>query len=85
MCGRKRRNTGMADVHGVVKQVSKANAKIARRAITRGRWRPVKYLAEEGEAICAAASPYLQPSCAVPDAACATFRAAWAVDASLAM
>ena len=43
-----------AEVHAEVKQVSKATRRAARRALTRGRWRPFRYVAEQGLAVCAA-------------------------------
>ena len=43
-----------AEVHAGVKQVSKGTRKAARMALTRGRWRPFRYVAEQGLAVCAA-------------------------------
>ena len=43
-----------AEVHAGVKQVSKATRKAARMALTRGRWRPFRYVSEQGLAVCAA-------------------------------
>ena len=46
-----------AEVHAEIKQVSKATRKAARRALTRGRWKPIRYVAEEGLAFCTPARP----------------------------
>ena len=43
-----------AEVHAEIKQVSKATRKVARRALTRGRWKPIRFVAEQGLAVCAA-------------------------------
>ena len=43
-----------AEVHAEIKQVSKATRNVARRALTRGRWKPIRYVAEQGLAVCAA-------------------------------
>ena len=74
-------------VTGELKGVSKATRGVARRALTRGRWKPFRYVAEQGLAVCAA------EDCAwsveglrgqrgltdpPPAAACAIFREAWA-------
>ena len=40
-------------VRGDLKAVSKATRGVARRALTRGRWRPIRYVAEQGLAVCA--------------------------------
>ena len=86
-----------AEVHAEVKQVSKATRRAARRALTRGRWRPVKYVAEQGLDVCAATgclgngrglganARVGDAASAVPAAACATFREAWTLDRSLVM
>ena len=36
-----------AEVHAEIKQVSKATRKVARRALTRGRWKPFRYVAQQ--------------------------------------
>jgi hypothetical protein len=46
-----------AEVHAEIKQVSKATRKVARRALTRGRWKPIRYVAAEGLAFCTPARP----------------------------
>ena len=86
-----------AEVHAGVKQVSKATRKAARQALTRGRWRPFRYVAEQGLAVCAATgclgngrglganARVGDAASAVPAAACATFREAWTLDRSLVM
>ena len=86
-----------AEVHAGVKQVSKATRKAARMALTRGRWRPFRYVAEQGLAVCAATgclgngrglganARVGDAASAVPAAACATFREAWTLDRSLVM
>ena len=86
-----------AEVHAGVKQVSKATRRAARRALTRGRWRPFRYVAEQGLAVCAATgclgngrglganARVGDAASAVPAAARATFREAWTLDRSLVM
>ena len=87
-----------AEVHAGVKQVSKATRKAARMALTRGRWRPFRYVSEQGLAVCAATGAGAlkldtdtftvvcdDAASAVPAAACATFREAWTLDRSLVM
>ena len=79
-----------AEVHAEIKQVSKATRKAARRALTRGRWKPIRYVAEEGLAFCTPARPAddrmdvdrsdINPP---PPATSATFREAWALDPAL--
>ena len=81
-----------AEVHAEIKQVSKATRKVARRALTRGRWKPIRFVAEQGLAVCAAEDrawpveglrgqqTYTDPP---PAAACAIFREAWAIDPAL--
>ena len=80
------------EVHAEIKQVSKATRTVARRALTRGRWKPIRYVAEQGLAVCAAEDrawpveglrgqqTYTDPP---PAAACAIFREAWAIDPAL--
>ena len=58
-----------------MKQVSKEVRSAARRAIARGRWRPVKFVAERAFDLVSA-----KP---VSAAALSTFRAAWELDAGL--
>ena len=60
------------EVHTNAKQVSKAMRSAARRCLTRGRWRPLKYVVENAMVTNADE----RPSSA---AETATFRAAWAV------
>ena len=64
------------EVHTNVKQVSKEVRSAARRSLTRGRWRPVKYVLEN--AIVALGLPS-------PAAETAQFQAAWALDAGLVL
>ena len=66
------------DLHTNVKQLSKAMRSAARRCLTRGRWRPIRYVVKE--AIVANA---LHGSLAT--AASAQFRAAWALDPGLVL
>ena len=66
------------DLHTNVKQLSKAMRSAARRCLTCGRWRPIRYVVEE--AIVANA---LHGSLAT--AASAQFRAAWALDPGLVL
>ena len=61
------------DLHTNVKQLSKAMRSAARRCLTRGRWRPLKYVVENAMVT----NALERPSSA---AETATFRAAWAVD-----
>mmetsp|Transcript_24096 Transcript_24096/g.73582 ORF Transcript_24096/g.73582 Transcript_24096/m.73582 type:complete len:299 (+) Transcript_24096:69-965(+) len=61
------------EVHTNAKQVSKAMRSAARRCLTRGRWRPLKYVVENAMVT----NALERPSSA---AETATFRAAWAVD-----
>ena len=61
------------EVHTNAKQVSKAMRSAARRCLTRGRWRPLKYVVENA----IVTNALERPSSA---AETATFRAAWAVD-----
>ena len=74
-------------VSGDLKAVSKATRGVARRALTRGRWKPIRYVAAEGLAFCTPARPAddlrdvdIDPP---PPAASATFREAWALDPAL--
>ena len=79
-------------VSGDLKAVSKATRGVARRALTRGRWKPFRCVAVQGLAVCAAedrAWPVeglhgqrgaTDPP---PAAACAIFREAWALDPAL--
>ena len=66
------------DLHTNVKQLSKAMRSAARRCLTRGRWRPIRYVVKE--AIVANA---LHGSLAT--AASTQFRAAWALDPGLVL
>lgn len=76
-------------VTAALKSVSKATRGAARRALTRGRWRPIRYAAEQGLAVCAVEDEHCILSFAAfatpgPSAAAsATFRAAWAIDPGL--
>ena len=75
-----------------LKSVSKAVCAAVRRALTKGRWRPIRYVAEQGLAVCAAGDlgwplsnrrgegAFAEPP---PAAACAIFREAWALDPAL--
>ena len=44
-------------VSGELKGVSKATRGVARRALTRVRWKPIRYVAAEGLAFCTPARP----------------------------
>ena len=44
-------------VSGDLKAVSKATRGVARRALTRGRWKPIRFVAAEGLAFCTPARP----------------------------
>ena len=77
-------------VSGDLKAVSKATRGVARRALTRGRWKPIRYVAAEGLAFCTPARPVedlrhtFDPSdIDPPPPAAATFREAWALDPAL--
>ena len=61
-----------AEVHAAPRCVSREWRAAVRRATTHGRWKPVKFVADQGEALCRAG--------AVPAASCDIFRAAWAAD-----
>ena len=61
------------EVHTNVKQVSKVVRSAARRSLTRGRWRPIKYVLENA----IVTNALERPSSA---AETAQFRAAWALD-----
>ena len=87
-----------AEVHAEVKQVSKATRKAARMALTRGRWRPFRYVSEQGLAVCAATGAGAlkvdtdtftvvcdDAASAVPAAARKAFLEAWALEPSLVM
>ena len=75
-----------------LKSVSKTVCAAVRRALTKGRWRPIRYVAEQGLAVCAAGDlgwplsnlrgegAFADPP---PAAACAIFREAWALDPAL--
>ena len=75
-----------------LKSVSKAVCAAVRRALTKGRWRPIRYVAEQGLAVCAAGDlgwplsnrrgegAFADPQ---PAAACEIFREAWALDPAL--
>ena len=69
-------------VSGDLKAVSKATRGVARRALTRGRWKPIRYVAAEGLAFCTPARPAedIDPP---PPAVSATFREAWELDPAL--
>ena len=66
------------EVHTNVKQVSKEVRSAARRSLTRGRWRPVKYILENAIVTNALERP---PSAAET----ARFREAWALDPGLVL
>ena len=87
-----------AEVHAVVKQVSKATRKAARMALTRGRWRPFRYVSEQGLAVCAATGAGAlkldtdtftvvcdDAASALPAPARKAFQEAWALEPSLVM
>ena len=61
-----------AEVHAVPRCVSREWRAAVRRATTHGRWKPVKFVADQGEALCRAD--------AVPAASRDIFCAAWAAD-----
>jgi len=75
-----------------LKSVSKAVCAAVRHALTKGRWRPIRYVAEQGLAVCAAGDlgwplsnrrgegAFADPP---PAAACEIFREAWALDPAL--
>ena len=73
-----------AEVHAEIKQVSKATRKVARRALTRGRWKPLKKFCEIGrEALSHLGSPF----CSYYDKqkkleTQALFREVWALEPS---
>ena len=56
-----------AEVHAAPRCVSREWRAAVRRATTHGRWKPVKFVADQGEALCRAG--------AVPAASCDIFRA----------
>ena len=63
------------------KQVSKEVRSAARRAIARGRWRPVKFVAERAlDLVLATVRRPGRPAKPVSAAALSTFRAAWEID-----
>ena len=77
-----------------LKSASKAVCAAVRRALTKGRWRPIRYVAEQGLAVCAAGdhawpdnplhgngAPTDPPPAVAP--LCAIFREAWALDPAL--
>ena len=66
------------EVHTNVKQVSKEVRSAARRSLTRGRWRPVKYVLENA----IVTNALERPSSA---AQTAQFREAWALDPGLVL
>ena len=69
-------------VSGDLKAVSKATLVVARRALTRGRWRPFRYVAEQGLAAVSDIDHrafFLEP----PAAVCVPCREAWALDPAL--
>ena len=66
------------EVHTTVKQVSKEVRSAARRSLTRGRWRPVKYVLENA----IVTNALERPSSA---AQTAQFREAWALDPGLVL
>ena len=69
-------------VSGDMKAVSKATRGVARRALTRGRWKPFRYVAEQGLAAVSEIDHrafFLEP----PAAVCVPCRAAWAFDPAL--
>jgi len=69
-----------AEVHAEIKQVSKATRKVARRALTRGRWKPFRYVAEQGPRICVNEQCLRSDR---PGAGSAGFREAWELDPAL--
>ena len=69
-------------VTGELKGVSKATRGVARRALTRGRWKPFRYVAEQGLAAVSEIDQrafFLEP----PAAVCVPCREAWALDPAL--
>ena len=67
---------------GELKAVSKATRGVARRALTRGRWKPIRYVAEQGLAAVSEIDQrafFLEP----PAAVCVPCREAWALDPAL--
>ena len=77
-------------VSGDLKAVSKATRGVARRALTRGRWKPIRFVAAEGLAFCTPARPaddlrVVDQSDIVPPppAASATFREASDISVSI--
>ena len=77
-------------VSGDLKGVSKTTRKVARRALTRGRWKPIRYVAVQGLAIAASVGANKHAfigtfggSDPPPAAPSALFREAWALDAAL--
>ena len=79
-------------VTGELKAVSKEIRGLARRELTRGRWKPIRYVAVQGLAVCAADDSLQEFGLGgfpvefardPPPAACATFREAWALDPAL--
>ena len=76
-------------VDTAMRSVSKATLAAARLALTCGRWRSIRYVAEHGLAVCAIAAdcglagvrPLKVRS--ISDDACATFRKAWKLDPRL--
>ena len=69
-------------VSGDLKGVSKATRGVARRALTRGRWKPFRYVAQQALAAVSEIDHrafFREP----PAAVCATCREAWALDPAL--
>lgn len=66
-----------AEVHAVPRCVSREWRAAVRCAVTRGRWKPVKFVADQGEALLTWEAGRRG---AVPTASCDVFRAAWAAD-----
>jgi len=64
-----------------VKSVSRGLRGAARRALTRGRWRPIRFVSEHGLATLRTCRDLNS----LDDGAVATFRAAWALDPGLVM
>ena len=69
-------------VSGDLKGVSKATRGVARRALTRGRWKPFRYVAQQALAAVSEIDHrafFREP----PAAVCAPCREAWALDPAL--
>ena len=76
-------------VDTAMRSVSKATRAAARLALTCGRWRPIRYVAEQGLAVCRSVHQLRHGrvddfrKCEPPAAARLRFQEAWALDAAL--